>query len=158
MINRVVLIGRLTKDPMLKKTATGKSVVSFTMAVNKSFQSAGSEQKADFINCVAWNKTADFMGQYLAKGALISLEGRINTRTYDDQSGKRVYVTEVVADDVQGLEPKGTNTRSASTQSTQFTQSNEFSNTDTSTNSNQFSDDNSFADDTFDIASDDLPF
>ncbi len=105
MINRVVLVGRLTKDPLLKKTQSGTSVVSFTLAVNRRIQNQ--MQQADFINCVAWNKTADLMAQYLAKGALIGVEGRIQSRSYDDATGKRVYVTEVVTDSVQFLESKG---------------------------------------------------
>ena len=104
MINRVVLVGRITKDPELRKTQSGTSVVSFTIACNRRVPSQG--QDADFINCVAWNKTADFMTQYVKKGALLGLEGRIQTRSYDDKDGKRVYVTEVVADSVQFLESK----------------------------------------------------
>ena len=104
MINRVVLVGRITKDPELRKTQSGTSVVSFTIACNRRVPSQG--QDADFINCVAWNKTADFMAQYVKKGALLGLEGRIQIRSYDDKDGKRVYVTEVVADSVQFLESK----------------------------------------------------
>lgn len=104
MINRVVLVGRITKDPELRKTQSGTSVVSFTIACNRRVPSQG--QDADFINCVAWNKTADFMAQYVRKGALLGLEGRIQTRSYDDKDGKRVYVTEVVADSVQALGSK----------------------------------------------------
>lgn len=104
MINRVVLVGRITKDPELRKTQSGTSVVSFTIACNRRVPSQG--QDADFINCVAWNKTADFMTQYVKKGALLGLEGRIQTRNYDDKDGKRVYVTEVVVDSVQFLESK----------------------------------------------------
>ncbi len=104
MINRVVLVGRITKDPELRKTQSGTSVVSFTIACNRRVPSQG--QDADFINCVAWDKTADFMTQYVKKGALLGLEGRIQTRSYDDRDGKRVYVTEVVADSVQFLESK----------------------------------------------------
>ena len=104
MINRVVLVGRITKTPDLRKTQSGTSVVSFTIACNRRVPSQG--QDADFINCVAWNKTADFMAQYVKKGALLGLEGRIQTRSYDDKDGKRVYITEVVADSVQFLESK----------------------------------------------------
>lgn len=104
MINRVVLVGRITKDPVLRKTPNGTSVVSFTIACNRRVPSQG--QDADFINCVAWNKTADFMAQYVKKGALLGVEGGIQTRNYDDKNGKRVYVTEVVCDSVQFLEGK----------------------------------------------------
>lgn len=104
MINRVVLVGRITRDPLLRKTQSGTSVVSFTIACNRRVPSQG--QDADFINCVAWNRTADFMAQYVKKGALLGVDGRIQTRNYDDKDGKRVYVTEVVADSVQFLESK----------------------------------------------------
>ena len=103
MINRVVLVGRLTKDPVLRKTANGASVVSFTVACTRRFKQEG-QPDADFINTVAWNKTADIVSQYTHKGSVVGVEGRIQTRSYDDQSGKRVYVTEVVADSVQFLE------------------------------------------------------
>lgn len=105
MINRVVLVGRVTKDPDLRKTQSGVSVVSFTIACNRRVKQKG-QPDADFINCVAWNKTAEFMAQYVRKGALLGLEGRIQTRSYDDRDGKRVYVIEVVADNVQFLESK----------------------------------------------------
>lgn len=103
MINRVVLVGRITKDPELRKTQSGLSTVSFTVACNRRFTSQGQEPQADFINCVAWRQTADYMANYVKKGALLGVEGRIQTRNYEDQSGKRVYVTEVVCDNVQTL-------------------------------------------------------
>ncbi|MCR0243348.1 single-stranded DNA-binding protein [[Clostridium] innocuum] len=105
MINRVVLAGRLVKDPVLRKTANGASVVSFTVACTRRFKQEG-QPDADFINTVVWNKNADSVQQYTHKGSLVGVEGRIQTRSYDDQSGKRVYVTEVVADSVQFLESK----------------------------------------------------
>ena len=105
MINRVMEIGRITKDPALRKTQNGTSVVSFVLAVNRKVKKEG-QPEADFISHVAWNKTADFMAQYVKKGALLGLEGHIQTRNYDDRDGKRVYITEVVADRVQFLESK----------------------------------------------------
>ena len=99
MINRVVLVGRLTKDPVLRKTTNGASVVSFTVACNRLFKQEG-QPEADFINTVVWNKTAESVAQYTHKGSLVGVEGRIQTRSYDDRDGKRVYVTEVVADNV----------------------------------------------------------
>ena len=105
MINRTILVGRITKDPELRKTQTGVSVVSFTLAVNRQFKKEG-EQEADFINCVAWRNQADFLGNYIKKGALLGVEGRIQTRTYEDQTGKTVYITEVVCETVQALESK----------------------------------------------------
>lgn len=105
MINRVILVGRITKDIELRKTPNGASVVSFTVACNRRSKAEG-QPDADFINCVAWNRQADLMAQYLHKGSLIGVEGRIQTRNYEDRDGKRVYVTEVVAESVQFLEPK----------------------------------------------------
>lgn len=108
MINRVILVGRMTKDPVLRKTQSGASITSFTVACDRRVKAEG-QPTADFINCVCWNKVADNTAQYTHKGSLVGVEGRIQTRNYDDQSGKRVYITEVVADSVQFLEPKGTN-------------------------------------------------
>lgn len=153
MINRVVLVGRLTRDPELRKTQNGTSVCSFTMAVNRRVQTQG-QPDADFISCVAWNKLADLMTQYLHKGSLIGLEGRIQTRNYDNQQGQRVYVTEVVADNIQFLEPKSaqSNNYSQPTETQGFVQ-----NTYSAPVHNTF--DSTFdANDTLDIASDDLPF
>lgn len=105
MINRAIIVGRITKDPMLRKTPNGTSVVSFTIACNRRIKQEG-QPDADFINCKAWNKTADVICQYISKGHLLGVEGRIQTYNYDDKDGKRVYVTEVVADSVQFLESK----------------------------------------------------
>ena len=106
MINRTVLIGRLTNDPELRTTQSGAKVCQYTLAVNRNRKAEG-QPDADFINCVSWNKTAELMNQYLSKGALIGIEGRIQTRNYDNQSGQKVYVTEVITDSVQFLESKG---------------------------------------------------
>lgn len=106
MINRVVLVGRITKDVDARSTQNGVSVVSFTLAVNRNFSSSNGEKQADFINVVAWRQTADFMRNYVKKGALLGIEGRIQTRNYEDATGKTVYVTEVSADSVQILESK----------------------------------------------------
>lgn len=106
-MNKVILIGRLTKDIELKKTQSGASVTSFTVAVNRAYQSQDANQPtADFINCVAWNRTAELMSQYIGKGSQIAVEGRIQTRNYDNQEGRRVYVTEVVVDRVQFLDSR----------------------------------------------------
>ena len=105
MINRVVLVGRLTKEPELRTTPSGAKVCQYTLAVNRTRKAEG-QPEADFINCVSWNKTAELMNQYLSKGALIGIEGRIQTRNYDDNSGRKVYVTEVITDSVQFLESK----------------------------------------------------
>ena len=105
MINRAIIVGRITKDPMLRKTPNGTSVVSFAIACNRRIKQEG-QPEADFINCQAWSKTAEAICNYVSKGHLIGLEGRVQTRNYDDKDGKRVYVTEVVADSVQFLESK----------------------------------------------------
>ncbi len=149
MINRVVLVGRLTKDPVLRKTANGVSVTSFTLACTRRFKQEG-QPDADFINTVAWNKTADIVQQYTHKGSLVGVEGRIQTRSYDDKDGKRVYVTEVVADSVQFLESKSAAASNAYVPEQGSNQSYQ------SDNSQSYS--NDFTSSTLDIASDDLPF
>lgn len=103
MINRVILVGRLTKDPEMRGTASGKKVCSFTLAVSKPGKDAG----ADFISCVAWEKTAELIAQYLHKGSQIGVEGRIQTRNYEDPNTfKKVYVTEVLVNDITFLDSK----------------------------------------------------
>ena len=109
-MNRTVLVGRLTKDPDLRYTANGTAVAQFTLAVNRTFTNQQGEREADFINIVVWKKAAENAANYLKKGSLAGVDGRIQTRNYDGQDGKRVYVTEVVADSVQFLEPKTQNT------------------------------------------------
>ncbi|MEE8808001.1 MAG: single-stranded DNA-binding protein [Lactimicrobium sp.] len=107
MINRVVLVGRLTKDVEVRKTTSGLSVAQFTVAVDRRMsRDNNGQQSADFISCVAWRQSADFLGSYARKGNLIGVEGRIQTRNYDDKDGKKVYVTEVVCDNVQLLESR----------------------------------------------------
>jgi len=107
MINRVVLVGRLTKDPELRYTPSGAAVARFTIAVNRTFANQQGEKQADFINCVVWRKQAENTANFLKKGSLAGIEGRIQTGSYEGQDGKRVYTTEVVADSVQFLEPRG---------------------------------------------------
>lgn len=106
MINRVVLVGRLTKDPDLRYTPSGIAVVRFTLAVNRQFTGGNGEKEADFINCIAWRKQAENLSNFQRKGALIGIEGRIQTGNYEGQDGKRVYTTDVVADTIQFLEAK----------------------------------------------------
>ncbi|OLO42153.1 single-stranded DNA-binding protein [Alkalihalophilus pseudofirmus] len=108
MINRVVLVGRLTKDPELRYTPNGVAVANFTLAVNRTFTNQQGDREADFINCIIWRKPAENVANYLKKGSLAGVEGRIQTRSYDNNEGRRVFVTEVVADSVQFLEPRGT--------------------------------------------------
>ena len=106
MLNCVNLIGRLTKNPELKTTTSGLSVVSFTLAVDRSYAKQGGEKITDFINCVAWRKTAEFLSQYFKKGSLLALQGSIQTRTWNDNEGKRHYVTEVAADHIHLMESR----------------------------------------------------
>ena len=103
-MNSVQLTGRLTSDPVLKQTNSGKEVTSFKLAVNR--RTSNGEQSADFVPCVAWNQTAKVICQYMKKGALIGLNGRIQTRDYEDNSGKKIYITEVLVSEVEFLETK----------------------------------------------------
>ena len=103
-MNQVNLLGRLTKDPEIRYTQNNIPVASFTLAVNRRFAKEG-EQQADFINIVAWNKTAEFCGKYFKKGSQIALVGRIQTRTYED-NGTKKYITEVVAEEVYFADSK----------------------------------------------------
>lgn len=105
MINRVVLVGRLTKDPELKFTPNGVAVATFTLAVNRQFSNPQGEREADFLNIVVWRKAAENAANYLKKGSLAGVDGRIQVRTYE-QDGRRQYFTEIVADNVQFLEPR----------------------------------------------------
>lgn len=105
-LNRVVLVGRLTRDPELKYTPNGVAVANFNIAVNRPFKNANGENEADFIQGVVWRKPAENLANYMKKGNQIGVDGRIQTRTYEGQDGKTVYVTEVVADSIQFLESK----------------------------------------------------
>lgn len=105
MINRVILVGRITKDPELKVTQSNISFVRFTLAVNRQFADQSGERQADFIQCIVWRKQADNLAQYIRKGALLGVEGRIQTSTYETENGTR-YSTDVVCDSVQFLESK----------------------------------------------------
>lgn len=104
MLNKAVIIGRLTKDPELKYTQSGVAVTNFTVAVDRKFKNQQGEQEADFIPVVVWRKLAETCCQYLGKGRLVAVSGRIQTRSYDDKDGIRRYVTEIVADEVQFLD------------------------------------------------------
>ena len=106
MINRVVLVGRLTKDPELKYTQSGVAVTRFTLAVNRAFTNQQGQREADFVNCVTWRKQAENTANFLRKGSLTGVEGRIQTSSFDGKDGNRVFMTEVVADSVQFLEPR----------------------------------------------------
>ncbi|WP_201307280.1 single-stranded DNA-binding protein [Companilactobacillus farciminis] len=106
MINRVVLVGRLTRDPELRYTANGAAVASFTVAVNRQFTNSQGEREADFINCVIWRKAAENFSNFTNKGSLVGIDGRLQTRNYENQQGQRVYVTEVVVENFSLLESR----------------------------------------------------
>ena len=106
MINNVVLVGRLVRDPELKYTGSGLAFMQFTLAVNRNFKNQNGEREADFINCAIWRQNAENLANWAKKGALIGITGRIQTRNYENQQGQRVYVTEVVADSFQLLESR----------------------------------------------------
>ena len=113
-MNKILLIGRLTKEPELRYTQSGTAVASFTLAVNRSFANQNGEREADFINCVAWQKAAEFVSQYFKKGQQMALEGRLQVRSYDDDNGQRRWVTEVVTEKVEFVGSKGGNGNSSS--------------------------------------------
>lgn len=107
MINNVVLVGRMTRDAELRYTPSNQAVATFTLAVNRNFKNQDGEREADFINVVIWRQQAENLANWAKKGALIGVTGRIQTRSYDNQQGQRVYVTEVVAESFQLLESRG---------------------------------------------------
>ena len=106
MLNNISLVGRLTKDVELRYTPSNVAVATFTLAVNRTFKNENGDREADFINCVMWRQQAENLANWAKKGALIGITGRIQTRSYDNQQGQRVYVTEVVAEQFQLLESR----------------------------------------------------
>lgn len=105
-MNKSILIGRITKDPELRTTPNNRSVCQFTIAVNRTYTNEEGKREADFINCVVWDKQAENLAMYQKKGNQIAVEGRIQTRNYDDNSGKKVYVTEVLVNNISYLDTK----------------------------------------------------
>ncbi|MCD2257153.1 single-stranded DNA-binding protein [Agrilactobacillus fermenti] len=168
MINRVVLVGRLTRDIELRYTNSGAAVASFTVAVNRQFTNASGEREADFINCVIWRKAAENFANFTKKGSLVGIDGRIQTRSYENQQGQRVYVTEVVVENFSLLEPRSTTERREDgSSSNNFSGNNHNTsnqNSQPSAGNNQKSNDTDmqdpFADNgqSIDISDDDLPF
>lgn len=177
MINNVVLTGRLTKDVDLRYTSNGTAVGSFSLAVDRQFKNQQGERETDFINCVIWRKAAENFANFTRKGSLVGVQGRIQTRNYENQQGQRVYVTEIVVENFTFLESKSVTeqrpreTSEPSSQGNSYQPSNRGYN-DSNNNqsyssnnrSNDFSDYNS-NDDPFlssgqpiDISDDDLPF
>ncbi len=112
-MNKVFLIGRLTRDPELRYTGSNVPVATFSIAVNRPFSNQAGEREADFINVVIWRKQAENVKNYMTKGSQVAVDGRIQTRSYDDQNGQKRYVTEVVADNVEFLGSKGSSNNGA---------------------------------------------
>ena len=177
MINQVVLVGRLTRDPELRHTQSNIANLRFTVAVNRQFTNQQGERQADFINCVAWRAQAENMARFLKKGSLIGLTGRIETGSYQNQQGQTVYTTDVIADSVQFLEPRSAqdgggqqnfggnnnfNQNQFSQNSVPPQQSNPFPAANGSMVTNPFPTNNAAPEPTFnstiDISDDDLPF
>ena len=153
MINRVVLVGRMTRDPELRRTPQGDAVTSFTLAVNRNYTSRDGQQQADFINCVVWRKPAENVERYCSKGSLVGVEGRIQTRSYDNSQGQNVYVVEVICDSVQFLETRAARERAQSQPQMQQNNDNFY---DMKTVELEKEFDNSF--NTYDIMEDDIQF
>lgn len=166
MINRAVLTGRLTKDAELRVTQSGLSVATFTLAVNRHSKAKGD---ADFINCVIWRKAAENFCNFTSKGSLVGIDGRIQTRSYENKSGQKVYVTEIVVDNFSLLESKkdrlANNNSGTDNNYESNSNNNGFNNNTTGTNYTNNSNNESQAPDPFaesgdsiDISDDDLPF
>lgn len=105
-MNKILITGRTTKEIELKQTSTGTSVVEFSVAVRRNFKNANGENESDFFNCVAYSKLAETIGRYVKKGDMIGLDGRLQTRSYTNREGKKVYVTEIIAENVEFLQTK----------------------------------------------------
>ena len=154
MLNQVVIVGRLTKDPELRYTGSNIAVATFSLAVNRNFQNQNGEREADFINIVVWRKQAENVKNYLIQGSQVAIDGRIQTRSYDDQDGKKRYVTEVVADNVEFLGSKSSNKGSNDVMDNPFQVENEVDLKTTDVKDDPFKD---FGDE-IKISDDDLPF
>ncbi|MEW7916535.1 single-stranded DNA-binding protein [Enterococcus avium] len=152
MINNVVLVGRLTRDPELKYTANGTATATFSLAVNRNFTNKSGNREADFINCVIWRKSAETLANYARKGTLLGVTGRIQTRSYENQQGQRVYVTEVIAENFQLLESRSTNEQRKNNDM------NNFNGQGMSNKNNDKYTGDSFGGSSVDISGDDLPF
>ena len=113
-MNKVILIGRLARDPEMRTTPSGVATTSFTIAVQRNYANAQGDREADFISCVAWRKQAENIAKYCSKGSQVAVEGRIQTRNYDAQDGTKRYVTEVIADNVSFLGGRSTSSESSS--------------------------------------------
>lgn len=134
-MNKVILVGRLTRDPELRYTGSNTPVATFSLAVNRPFTNQNGEREADFISCVVWRKLAETVKNYLFQGSQVAVEGRIQTRSYDDQNGQKRYVTEVVVENIDFIGTKRDNTQS-SQQPSFSSQPVNFNNSETSTSDN----------------------
>ena len=153
-MNKVILIGRLTRDPELRYTSSNVPTATFSVAVDRNFTNQNGEREADFINIVVWRKQAENCKNYLTKGSQVAIEGRIQTRNYDGQDGKKVYVTEVVADNVQFLGSKGASNQSFNDNTTPYDFQQEPAKETTDVSSDPFADFGS----SIEISDDELPF
>ncbi|WP_294762075.1 single-stranded DNA-binding protein [uncultured Lactobacillus sp.] len=169
MINRAVLTGRLTRDPELRTTQSGLSVAAFNLAVDRQYSNSQGKRDADFVSCVIWRKAAENFCNFTSKGSLVGIDGRIQTRSYENKSGQKVYVTEIVVDSFSLLESKkdrlANNNNGNNSNYDANTNNNGFSNNTTGTNYTSNSSNESQAPDPFaesgdsiDITDDDLPF
>lgn len=166
MINRAVLTGRLTKDPELRTTQSGLSVTAFNLAVNRQYSNSKGKRDADFVSCVIWRKAAENFCKFTSKGSLVGIDGRIQTRTYDDKGGKRVYVTEVVVDSFSLLESRKEREAGNTNNGGNYNSNSGYSNnvggnynaTAAGSNGNTQQDPFSSPGNTVDISDDDLPF
>lgn len=120
MLNRVVLVGRLTRDPDLRYTPNGVAVANFNIASNRPFKNQDGESEADFINCVTWRKQAENLSNYMKKGSMIGVDGRLQSRSYEGKDGKMVFVTEIVAESIQFLESRNNSENTNSSQQTNY--------------------------------------
>lgn len=168
MINRTTLTGRLTRDVDLRYTPSGAAVGNFTLAVDRRFTNQNGEREADFINCVIWRKSAENFANFTHKGALVGIDGRIQTRNYENQQGQRVYVTEVVVENFALLEPRSSNPnannagsgapQSNAGNNNPFDTSNNGGNNTNNGNGGNSADPFANSGDQIDISDDDLPF
>ncbi|WP_429971303.1 single-stranded DNA-binding protein [Fructilactobacillus sp. Tb1] len=149
MINTVVLTGHLTRDLDLRYTQSGTAVGQFNLAVNRRFKNSNGDQEADFVNCVIWRKSAENLANFVHKGSLFGVEGRLQTRNYENNQGQRIYVTEVVVENFTLLEPKNSNQPANNYQP---------SNQGNTSYGNQSSNDPFDGGDQIDVTDDDLPF
>lgn len=146
MLNRVTLTGRLTRDVELKYTNSGTAVGQFSLAVDRPFKNKAGEREADFVNCVIWRKSAEIFANFVHKGSLVGVDGRIQTRNYANKQGQRIYVTEVIVENFSLLEPKNSDDHASSNSN--------------SNSANQSGSNDPFAGagDQIDVTDDDLPF